>query len=587
MSQRKPYAGCGRRLPLALTMTTDFPATVPELLAWSWPEIAPHFARLASQPLTAAGVEAWLSEWSRLAEYVHDLQIRLYVATTVNTADAEAQARYQRYLDETFPAARAADQHLKEKLLASGLEPGGMAVPLRNLRAEADLFRADNLPLLAEVEKLNTRYDQVIGAQTVAWEGEEITLTQLLPVLQSPDRDRREAAWRASAERQLADRAAIDAQWREYLALRDQIAANADLGGDYRAYRWREMLRFDYSPGDCARFHDAIAEVVVPAAQRIYERRRQRLGLSALRPWDLDVDPLSRSPLRPFHEVADLIARGASMLHAVDPELGAHFDVMRAEGLLDLDNRKHKAPGGYCDAFFVPRRPFIFMNAAGLHDDVTTLLHEAGHSFHVFETAHLPYYHQLNVGNEFGEVASMSMELLAAPYLEAERGGFYSTADAARARVEHLEGMLLFWPYMAIVDAFQHWVYAHPADAADPANCDAHWAALWQRFRPGVDWSGLEDVRDTGWHRKLHIHQLPFYYVEYGLAQLGAVQVWANALQDQTAAVHAYRAALALGATATLPDLFQAAGAHFAFDAATLRRAIDLMESTIARLDPR
>jgi oligoendopeptidase F len=273
------------------------------------------------------------------------------------------------------------------------------------------------------------------------------------------------------------------------------------------------------------------------------------------------------------------------MLHAVDPELGAYFDIMRADALLDLDNRKHKAPGGYCDAFYVPRRPFIFMNAAGLHDDVTTLLHEAGHSFHVLETAHLPYYHQLAVGNEFAEVASISMELLAAPFLEADRGGFYSPADAARARAEHLETSLLFWPYMAIVDAFQHWVYAHPDDAADSAQCDAQWAALWQRFRPGVDWTGLEDVRDTGWHRKLHIHLAPFYYVEYGLAQLGAVQVWANAVHDQPAAVRAYRAALALGGTAPLPILFQTAGARFAFDAPTLRQAVDLMETTIARLD--
>jgi oligoendopeptidase F len=571
---------------MALPMTPAYPATVSELLAWTWPEIAPHYADLAAQSLTAASVGPWLSAWSRLAEHVHDLQERLYVATTVNTADHEAQTRYQRYLDETFPAVRAADQQLKEKLLASGLEPAGMAVPLRNLRAEADLFRAENLPLLAEVEKLNTRYDQLIGAQTVAWDGEEVTLTQLLPVLQSPDRARREAAWRATAERQLADRAAINAQWRDYLTLRRQIARNAGFGDDYRAYRWREMLRFDYTPDDCGRFHNAIAEVVVPAAQRIYERRRQRLGLPALRPWDLDVDPLGRTPLRPFEDVADLTARGGHIFHAVDPELGACFDIMRAEDLLDLDNRKHKAPGAYCSAFYVTRRPFIFMNAAGLHNDVNTLLHEAGHSFHVFETARLPYYHQLTVPNEFAEVASMSMELLAAPCLAAEGGGFYSPADAARARAEHLETSLLFWPYMAVVDAFQHWVYAHPDDAADPAQCDAQWAALWQRFRPGVDWTGLEDVRDTGWHRKLHIHLAPFYYVEYGLAQLGAVQVWANAFHDQPAALRAYRAALALGGTAPLPILFQTAGARFAFDAAALRQAVDLMESTIAHLDP-
>jgi oligoendopeptidase F len=259
---------------------------------------------------------------------------------------------------------------------------------------------------------------------------------------------------------------------------------------------------------------------------------------------------------------------------------------MRAESLLDLDNRKGKAPGGYCAELAVERKPFIFMNAVGLHDDVQTLLHEAGHAFHVFEAARLPYHQQLEYGMEIAEVASMSMELLAAPHLTRDAGGYFSREEAARARVEHLEGIVLFWPYMAVVDGFQHWVYEHPDDARRPANCDATWDTLWQRFMPVVDWSGLEDQRRTGWQRKLHIFQLPFYYVEYGLAQLGAVQVWRNSLADPAHAVADYRRALAMGATATLPDLFAAAGARFAFDAGTLSEAVQLVERTIQELDP-
>jgi oligoendopeptidase F len=250
---------------------------------------------------------------------------------------------------------------------------------------------------------------------------------------------------------------------------------------------------------------------------------------------------------------------------------------------LDVGNRKNKAPGAYCADFMVARRPFVFGNAVGVSGDVRTLLHESGHAFHTFESDHLPYIQQLDVTMEFAEVASMSMELLAGPYLSRQHGGFYSDPDAARDRVEHLERIILFWPYMAVVDGFQQWAYTHP-EGVDPAACDAKWQELQQRFMPGVDWSGLETELMTGWHRKQHIHRSPFYYVEYGLAQLGAVQVWRNALQDQAGAVAQYRRALALGGTKPLPELYAAAGAKFAFDADTLGEAIELLETTIEQL---
>ena len=261
---------------------------------------------------------------------------------------------------------------------------------------------------------------------------------------------------------------------------------------------------------------------------------------------------------------------------------------MDREGLLDLGNRKNKATGGYCTAFSYSKKPFIFANAVGTHQDVLTLMHEGGHSFHAFETFHLPYHQQRsesNVPMEFAEVASMAMEYLTFPYLEQKSGGYYSAADAARARVDHLELNLRFWPYMAIMDAFQHWAYTNPGEGIDPDQCDAKWAELEKRFRPYIDWSGYEDVMMTGWQRKDHIHTVPFYYVEYGLAMLGATQVWMNALKDQGKAVEQYRSALRLGGTATLPELFKAAGARLSFDAATLREAADLMEKTIYELE--
>lgn len=559
--------------------------SVSEFTDWPWERIEPYYQDLLARPLVdAESAREWLEDWTRLNDLIREAFNRLSVATTVDTTDEEADRRFRQNLDEIFPRSQAFEQELKEKLLASGLAPEGMEVPLRNLRAEAELYREANLPLIGEEMKLGNDYDRLIGAQTVVWEGQELTISQLKPIYARPDRERRERAWRLAIARQLADRQAINDLWVRMLELRLEIAANAGKA-DYRAYKFQEMLRFDYSPDDCLKFHEAIEQVVVPAAEQIYARRKERLGFETLRPWDLDVNPLGREPLAPFHETQALVSGVQRVFDQVDPQLGRYFRIMKEESLLDLENRKGKAPGGYCTEFPASKRPFIFMNAVGLHDDVQTLLHEGGHSFHVFETAHLPYAPQLQIPTEFAEVASMSMELLAAPYLSRKDGGFYTESDAARARVEHLEGNLLFWPYMAVVDSFQHWVYTHPEVAADPANCDAAWGEQWNRFMRGVDWSGLDEARITGWHRKLHIFRYPFYYVEYGLAQLGAMQVWANALSDQAGAVAGYRKALSLGGTATLPQLFAAAGARFAFDAATLKSSVDLAMETIDRLD--
>jgi oligoendopeptidase F len=488
-----------------------------------------------------------------------------------------------RFLQTTHERAEAADFRLKRKLLDSGLVPDGFEIPIRNIRAKVELFREENLPLLTEQEQLHTEYRRIMGSQTVMWEGHERTIARMYPVQQNPDRAVRERAWKLAAQRQLEDRQAINDLWRKYMDLRRRIAHNAGLS-DFRAYRWKQMLRFDYTPEDCKTFHEAIEQVVVPAVARIYEKHRGQLAIDTLRPWDTEVDPLSRPPLRPFQDVGELVGKVGRMFQHLDPQLASYYDAMCREELLDLDNRQGKAPGGYCTHFVADEQAFIFMNAVGIHDDVQTLIHEAGHAFHNYERFRLPYYHQLEITMEIAEVASMSMELLAAPYLNGETG-FYSAKDAARARIEHLTSILRFWPFMAVVDAFQHWVYENDQAASDPANCDAQWGELWHRFVQGVDWSGLEDVMVTGWQRKLHIFEVPFYYIDYGLAQVGALQVWRNSLHDPAKALADYRHALSLGGTRTLPELFQAAGAKLAFDADTLGELVALIENTIDELE--
>lgn len=565
-------------------MFSSLPENVLETLQCDWEQFEPYYQDLHQRPLSGSNLSEWLLDWTKLSELVRETSMRLYIATTVDTTDKMAESRYETFLNQIFPKTEAAEQRLKTKLLESKLQPPGFKLQLRAMQSEADLFREENLPLLSKELMLSNEYDKIAGAQTIIWDGEEITLTQLEPVYEDDDRERRQQAWHMASQRWLEDRKAFNDLWVRLLETRLQIRANSGLP-DYREYRWKQLMRFDYTPEDCQTFHYAIEKAVVPAAKRIYEKRRTNLNLDKLQPWDLYVDPYGLPPLRPFSSIEELESTTQAIFNKVDPQLGGYFNIMRQERLLDLDNRKGKGPGGYCENLPASKRPFIFTNAVGVNDDVQTLIHEGGHAFHVFETNHLPYLQQREIGMEIAEVASMSMELLAAPYYTKDQGGFYTPADAARARIKHLEDTLCFWPYMAVVDAFQHWVYLNPDEALQPDRCDQMWGQLWDRFMQGVDWSGLEPQKLTGWHRKLHIFQVPFYYVDYGLAQLGAFQIWHNAMNDQSKAVRKYRKALSLGATASLPDLFNVAGITFAFDEATLQKAVDIAETTISELE--
>lgn len=564
------------------------PATSQEFSTWTWKQIAPYFDDLANRPLTAETVDTWLTDWTSIGALVDELNTWYTIATTVNTADSETEKRYTAFLDTVQPQAADAEQRLKEKLLASGLEPAGFAVPLRKLRTDAALYREENTPLLADLRKLEVEYEAIAGARTVQWEGEEIPLTQLHPVQLDPDRARRERAWRMVRGRIAQDTPQLGDLWRRMMGQRAQVAANAGYP-NYREYRWQQYYRYDYTPADARRFHDAIAEVIVPAVTRLNARRREQLGVETLRPWDMDVDPTGKPALRPYETIEEMEAKTSAIFSHVDPQFGRYFETMRAENLLDLDSRKNKAPGGYSLCYNVIRKPFIFANSTGTHDDVQTLLHEGGHAFHSFEMASLPYLQQRleqMMPMEFCEVASMGMELLASPYLTQEYGGFYTEAQAARARAENLAGVISFWPYMAMIDSLQHWIYEHQDEAADIERCDDYWVTLVDRYWPDQDWNGLEVEKRTRWHGQGHVFTMPFYYIEYGMAELGAVQLWANAIQDQAGTVAAYRRALALGGTVSLPELYQAAGIRLAFDAETLQMATDLIERTLAELEP-
>jgi len=561
------------------------PTNAEAILALTWSDYEPFYQELESRLLDIDNIESWLADWSRVAETADEQYYRLYIATTIDTANPAVEEAFNAYIENIQPAIKIAEQKLKDKLVASGLSPKSFETALRRMRAEAEIFSEENLPLLAEEQKLVTEYNKLIGSLMVLWDGEERTFWQMWALLYETDRSVRQRAWELREASKLNERQALNELWEQFMRVRIKIAENASMP-DYRAYTWKQKFRFDYSPEDCKSFHAAIEEVVVPAAQRVYERRRTRLGIDTFRPWDVYVDPLGTTPIKPYETMDEFKSRSLAVFQQVDPKFGEYFQIMTEEGLLDLESRKNKAPGAYSLGLHVVHRPFVFMNAIGTSLDVQTILHEGGHAFHEFERAHVNFYQRGEnyLPAEFAEVASMGMELIASPYKTKQHGGFYTESEGARAMITHLEEIITFWPYMALVDAFQHWVYEHPQESSDARNCEETWAGLWDRFMVGIDYSGLEDAKKTYWHRQSHLFDSPFYYIEYGLAQLGAVQVWANSLKDQRKAVADYHKALALGATVPLPELFTTAGAKFAFDGQTLKAAVDLMEEVIGEM---
>jgi oligoendopeptidase F len=560
------------------------PASALEMLDYQWDDLKPHAQALEALPFTPDTIDSTMRQIAEFWRLVGEMGSRIYVATTENTQDETAQRRFMTLIQQIQPELSRLENTLNLKLLESGVQPQNYEPALRYIRKQVEMFREENLPLISQINELENEFNQVVGAQTLEFEGETKTIPQMSIYQHSPDRSLRERAFKAVHARRLQDREKLNELWKKMFTLRQQVARNAGFN-NFMEYQWFMLGRFDYTIDDARRFHDAIEKVVVPAVIRLNEKRRKALGVDVLKQWDVYVDEYNREPLKPFSTVDELISGTQQIFDQVDPELGAYFRIMKDEGYLDLGNRPNKAPGGYCTGFPHVKRSYIFMNAVGLHDDLQTMLHEGGHAFHNFESFHWPYAGQNHAPIEFCEVASMSMELLAQPYLVKEKGGFYSAKDAARATMEHLEGMLTFWPYMAVVDAFQIWAYTSGDDALDPALCDAKWAELWNRFKQGVDYSEPDEWVKLGWHRKLHIFTVPMYYIEYGIAQLGAAQVWVNSLTDPVGALKAYRHGLSLGNTRRLPDLFAAAGAKLAFDADTLGRMVQAIEQKMAELE--
>jgi oligoendopeptidase F len=547
----------------------------------TWEEVVPYFDDLLERPLDAATVEEWLPAWSRLEELVTEAAAQAMIAYTIDTSDPEKEKDHLRFSTEILPKMEERSVELARRLVALGPDTPELATTLARFRTSIEIFREASIPLFSELEELSARYQRITGSMTVTWDGEERPLPQLQPFLKSPDRAVRERAFRAATQPYMEERGALAGLFDRMFELRRRVAGNAGFA-NFRDYIFPAKFRFDYTPADCERFHESVELTAAPAVARVMEHRRQRLGLDALRPWDLAVDPYRAAPLRPFETVDQFVGAARRVFDRVDPVLGGQFQTMIDERLLDLDSRKGKAPGGYCETLHFRGRPFIFMNAVGLVDDVMTLLHEAGHAFHAFASHRQPLIWQRHPGSEAAELASMSMELLASPHL-AQPTGYFTPEDHRRAWLEHLEDVLLSLVHIASVDAFQTWIYTSP-DGADAVARDEAWLRIRSRFERGVDWTGLERERVARWYRQLHIFMYPFYYIEYGIAQIGALQIWRNSLTDHAGAVARYREALALGAVRSLPDMYRTAGARLTFDAGLIGELVELVEDQIDKI---
>ena len=565
--------------PARKFVPTDFNAA-------DWSQIQPLAAKLTDQPIESPqALETWLLNLSEFTSVIDEYSARRYIDKSCHTEDPEIEKRFMFFVEEIEPKLKPIFFALQKRFLESpyraALTDKRYTMLARKWQADVDVYHPDNIPIETEITKQVTEYDKISGAMLVDFKGKTLTLQQLARFQEEPDRDTRKAAFELGANRRMQDCEKIEAIFEGLLPMREKIAKNASFS-DYRAFVWRGYKRFDYTPQQCDQFADAIEKSIVPLVKELDRQRKADLGVETLRPWDGAVDPKNRPALQPFDpaDIDGFVTTTKKIFERLSPTLADEFESLRTHGNLDLDSRKGKQPGGYQSSLEESKQPFIFMNAAGSQRDVETLLHEGGHAFHfIAAAANEPLTFLRSAPMEFCEVASMAMESLASEHLDL----FYpKPEEAARAKRTYLEGIVRFFPWMATIDQFQHWLYTHPGHSR--VERTKHWLGLLDRFGGDVDWSGYEQVRESSWQRQLHLFHAPFYYVEYGIAQLGALQVWMKAKQDPQRALANYRAALKLGGTRPLPELFSAAGLRFDFSSQTIEPLINAVHEDLIAL---
>ena len=547
----------------------------------SWESIEPFMNDLRDRKLSCSNcLEAFIADRSSLSEVISEARARLYIDMTCHTDDEEIQKSWMQFVENVQPKLSEYSDILNRRLVeheALDELPERFGILVKGIKTDIAIFREENIPLSTQATKLVTEYNEICGAQMVEFDGEQKTFAQMAIYFENTDRKIREDAWKAVSERRFEDNERVSEIYDELIQIRHKMATNAGFEG-FQQYMFASMHRFDYSIEDCLEFHESIETVCQPLRHRTDGERMRDLGVDSLRPWDMGVDVKGRPPLQPFNDVQEMVDGCSRIFHNMSEELGNYFDQLDANDCLDLDSRKGKAPGGYQYYLQKSRLPFIFMNAAGTQRNIETMIHEAGHAFHSFYSGHLDLIHERDSPIEFAEVASMSMELLTHPHWEE----FYDNKDADRARRKHLEDIISFMPWMATIDAFQHWVYANPNHSREERA--EKWLELGERFGPKVDMTGFEDIHKVSWQRQGHLFGVPFYYVEYGIAQLGALQMWKYHRRDTQDALDRYKAGLSLGYTRGLTELFQASGLELSFSESYVGELIGEIDEALAEL---
>ena len=553
-----------------------------------WDEIKPYVNKLLNRKISCSKcIEGIIRDASELSEHISEKGALLYIAMTCDTESDEKRSSFLDFVENVRPKLSEFSDSLNRRLIeheAVKNLPSRYDLMIRSMKNDVDIFRKENIPLGVEQTKLVTESQTINGAMTVEFNGNEYTLPEMRRFLESNERAIREGAWKAVSDRRMQDEERLSEIFDELIIIRSKIARNAGFD-TYTDYMFRAMERFDYSKEDCLEFHDAIEAVCVPLMREINSQRVVSLDLDFLMPWDVNEktgvgpDLQERAPLKPFDNVGEMVEKLSTLFHNMSEDLGEKFDMLVEMDTLDLDTRKGKAPGGYQYYLQKSRVPFIFMNAAGLQGDLETMIHEAGHAFHSIYCSHLELIGERGYPIEFAEVASMSMELMT----QEQWGEFYDEEEANRAKMGHLEGVIFLLPWIATIDSFQHWIYSNPEHTREERA--RVWNSIRDRFGSNMNWEEYTKFRDVSWQQQGHLFGVPFYYVEYGIAQLGALQLWRTQRKDPEKALSDYSNAMRLGNTKTLPELFTAADIKLGFDERHLSSLIQEVRTAMAELN--
>ncbi len=544
----------------------------------NWESLEPYLKNLEEREINSVvDLEKWLKDASEIEAVISEDACWRQIKMTCDTENKELEEAFSFFMMELQPKIQPYSDKLNKKLVncvfTKELDPKKYFTYLRNVKKNIDIFREENIPINAELNVMQQQFGMISGKMTVEVKGQEYTLQQAARFLEDPDRNLREEVYRKISERRLQDKQALNDLFSSLLQKRHQVAINAGFE-NYRDYRFLELGRFDYSKENCYQFHEAVKLHVMPLVNQLYEAKKKKLGLEILRPWDIEAEPAGTQPLRPFKTGAELTDKTITCFNELRSFFGGCLSKMREMGRLDLESRKGKAPGGYNCPLAETGAPFIFMNAAGTLDDVTTMVHEGGHAIHSFVAHELELTGFKEYPTEIAEVASMAMELFSMDKWEV----FFETEEELkRAREQQLERVITIFPWIATIDKFQHWVYENPVHT-EKERADKWFEILDEFSSPVIDFSGLDEYRRYSWHRQLHLFEVPFYYIEYGIAQLGAIGLWQQYKQNPETAINNYLNALQLGGTKTLPDLFKTAGLQFDFSPAYIKQLMEFVK---------